>query len=58
MPASSLPPGLVVFVKRDCPTCVMLESVLGDVQRGGILVAGGLRCRAIRPVEAGTEASS
>ncbi len=26
-----LPDGLVVFVKRDCPTCVEIESVLADM---------------------------
>lgn len=28
----SLPDGLVAFVKRDCPTCVLVEPVLGAVQ--------------------------
>ncbi|MDQ6919787.1 MAG: thioredoxin family protein, partial [Candidatus Dormibacteraeota bacterium] len=33
MGVSSLPDGLVAFVKRDCPTCVMVAPVLASLQR-------------------------
>ncbi len=35
----TLPDGLVAFVKRDCPTCVLVEPVLGELADAGILNA-------------------
>ena len=34
-----LPDGLVAFVKRDCPTCVLVEPVLGQLESSGRLTA-------------------
>ena len=31
---STLPNGLIVVCKRDCPTCAMLEPVLGQLAHG------------------------
>ncbi len=39
MVTSTLPEGLVAFVKRDCPTCVLVAPVLAEVQgRAGLTV--------------------
>ncbi|HSF86261.1 MAG TPA: thioredoxin family protein [Acidimicrobiia bacterium] len=35
----TLPDGLVAFVKRDCPTCALVEPVLGELADAGILNA-------------------
>ncbi|MEE8582197.1 MAG: thioredoxin [Myxococcota bacterium] len=32
-PAATLPPGLVAFVKRDCPTCETVAPVLADLAK-------------------------
>lgn len=32
----ALPDGLIVFGKRDCPTCVMIEPVLGQLAASGV----------------------
>ena len=37
MSVSSLPDGLVAFVKRDCPTCVMVAPVLATLKGSGPL---------------------
>ncbi len=37
MAAPSLPDGLVAFVKKDCPTCVMIEPVLRELDEAGRL---------------------
>ncbi|MGD9753682.1 MAG: hypothetical protein AB7W59_22020 [Acidimicrobiia bacterium] len=34
--APTLPDGLVAVVKRDCPTCVLVAPVLGELQRAGV----------------------
>jgi len=34
-PPHEVPNGLVVFVKRDCPTCTLIEPVLQRLARGG-----------------------
>lgn len=34
-----LPDGVVAFVKRDCPTCVLVEPVLGELEAAGLLAA-------------------
>jgi hypothetical protein len=39
MPMTQLTDGLAVFVKRDCPTCVMVEPVLAELVRSGAKVA-------------------
>ena len=31
-----LPEGFVAVVKRDCPTCVLVEPVLQEIARGGV----------------------
>ena len=31
-----LPEGFVAVVKRDCPTCVLVEPVLQEIARGGL----------------------
>jgi len=33
---SDMPDGLVVVAKQDCPTCVLIEPVLADLQRRGV----------------------
>ena len=33
MAASQLPTGLVAFVKKDCPTCLLIEPVLHELAR-------------------------
>ncbi len=35
----ALPDGIVAFVKRDCPTCVLVEPVLGEMEAAGALAA-------------------
>ena len=35
----TLPDGIVAFVKRDCPTCVLVEPVLGEMEAAGALAA-------------------
>ncbi|WP_290650248.1 thioredoxin family protein [Aquisalimonas sp.] len=32
---SALPDGLIVVAKRDCPTCTLIEPLLGELARGG-----------------------
>lgn len=32
----TLPEGLIVIVKRACPTCTLIEPVLDQLSRGGI----------------------
>ena len=39
MPHMVLPDGLVAFVKRDCPTCVLVEPVLAELEGAGVLTA-------------------
>jgi hypothetical protein len=36
---SALPDGLVAFVKRDCPTCVLVEPILAELAAAGRLTA-------------------
>ena len=31
-----LPEGLVAVVKRDCPTCLLVEPILQEIERGGL----------------------
>ena len=31
----SLPNGLIAVVKRDCPTCLLVDPVLVEIQRAG-----------------------
>jgi len=35
---TELPDGLVVVAKQDCPTCVLIEPVLADLQRRGLVL--------------------
>src|SRR6185436_9605653 len=37
MPTQALPDGLVAVVKRDCPTCVLVEPVLRQLAAAGTL---------------------
>ncbi|MDH3309039.1 MAG: thioredoxin [Acidimicrobiia bacterium] len=35
----NLPDGIVAFVKADCPTCVLVDPVLGELETAGVLTA-------------------
>ena len=35
---AALPDGLLVVSKRDCPTCTLIEPVLGEIQAGNLSI--------------------
>ncbi len=52
--APALPDGIVAVVKRDCPTCVLVAPVLGELERSGVALTVYTQDDPDFPAEVGT----